>query len=99
MAKRVARIEPIVRREWMEPPHLPTEKSAAYRRQTTQKVPFSGAAEHANEPAGAGYFGDLSGEPPETGLVGGARWIRTLGSACFSAETLARITRGFGTSC
>jgi hypothetical protein len=36
-----------------------------------QKVPFSGAAEHANETAGAGYFGDLSGKSPETGLLGG----------------------------
>jgi len=29
MAKRVVRIELIVRREWMEPLHSPTEKSAA----------------------------------------------------------------------
>ena len=52
-----------------------------------QKVPFSGAAEHANEPAGAGYFGDLSGESPETGLVGGAERIRTIGSAYSARKT------------
>jgi hypothetical protein len=31
-----------------------------------RKVPFSGAVEHLNEAATARYFGDLSGESPET---------------------------------
>jgi hypothetical protein len=32
-----------------------------------RKVPFSGAVEHLNEAATAPYFGQLSGESPETG--------------------------------
>jgi hypothetical protein len=31
-----------------------------------RKVPFSGAVEHLNEAATAPYFGQLSGESPET---------------------------------
>ena len=49
-------------------------------RTNPQKVVFSGAAHHANEAAGAGYFAISGGESIETGLVGGARWIRTPGA-------------------
>ena len=35
------------------------------------KVVFSGAAQHAHERAGAGYFADPSKESAETGLAGG----------------------------
>ena len=41
---------------------------------------FSGAPHHANEAPGAGYYAALDGESEETGLGGGARWIRTLGA-------------------
>jgi hypothetical protein len=44
-------------------------------------VLFSGAARHANDAAGAGYFADSGGESIETGLGGGASGIRTLGAA------------------
>jgi len=37
-----------------------------------RKVFFSGAAHHANEAAGAGYFAASGGESAETELVGGA---------------------------
>jgi hypothetical protein len=51
-----------------------------------RKVVFSGAAHHANEAAGAGYFAASGGESAETGLVGGGKWIRTLGSACLARK-------------
>jgi hypothetical protein len=40
-------------------------------RTNRRKVVFSGAAYHANEAVGAGYFADSGGETAETGLVGG----------------------------
>jgi hypothetical protein len=42
--------------------------------------PFSGAAKQPNEAATARYFGQLNGESPDTGLVGGEGRIRTLGT-------------------
>ena len=45
-----------------------------------RKVFFSGAALHANEAAGAGYFAAPRGESAETGLGGGASRIRTVGT-------------------
>jgi hypothetical protein len=42
-------------------------------RTNRRKVLFSGAAHHANEAAGAGYFADSGGESVETELGGGAR--------------------------
>jgi hypothetical protein len=50
-------------------------------RTNRRKVVFSGAAHHANDAAGAGYFADSGGESVETGLGGGEEWIRTLGPA------------------
>jgi hypothetical protein len=41
---------------------------------------FSGAAYHANQAAGVGYFAYSGGESAETGLRGGAEWIRTAGT-------------------
>jgi len=46
-----------------------------------RKVLFSGAACRANEAASAGYSAASGGESEETGLVGGAGWIRTPGAA------------------
>jgi hypothetical protein len=48
----------------MEPPHSPTEKSAAYCPQTNRKVPFSGAVDHLNKAATARYFGHVCARFP-----------------------------------
>jgi hypothetical protein len=56
-------------------------------RTNRRKVVFSGAAHHAYEAAGAGYFADSSGESAETGLGGGEGRIRT-------SETLKNSTGG-----
>jgi hypothetical protein len=49
-------------------------------RTNRRKVVLSGAAHHTNEAAGAGYFAASGGETAETGLVGGGKWIRTVGT-------------------
>jgi hypothetical protein len=58
-------------------------------RKNRRKVLFSGAAHHANEAAGAGYFAELGGESIETGLAGGAGWIRTAGTDFVNSQTTA----------
>ena len=46
-----------------------------------RKVPFSGATRPLNEAATARYFGQLSGESPETGTRWRSEGIQTLGAA------------------